>query len=80
MNPGFRLALLGGCVLVAALVSPHSARVVTEDVLGPYALRRAVAGETDLARSVPVEGQNSPEALHDDAHGDHHPEDAHDAP
>jgi hypothetical protein len=50
MIPAMRLALLGGCVIVTALVSPTSARVVTEDLLGPNALRPASADGVDLAR------------------------------
>lgn len=80
MTPGIRLSLLGGCVLVAALVSPYSARVVTEDLLGPYALPCVAACETDLANAVSVEAQIVHEDSHGDVHGDADPETAHDAP
>lgn len=80
MSPGFRLSLLGGCVLVAALVSPYSARVVTEDLLGPYALQRVDASETDLANAVYLDVPSVPEDPHGDARGDADHETAHDAP
>lgn len=49
IHPTLRLALLGGCVLVAALVSPTSARVFVEDLLGPHALRPASTDEVVTA-------------------------------
>lgn len=77
MNASLRLTLLGGCVLVAALVSPHSARVVTEDLLGPYASNGADEPALDLAH---YEAVDSIEDTTGDADGDADPESAHDAP
>jgi len=71
------LALLGGCVLVAALVCPHAARVAVEDWIGPYALRFD-AHDTDFAH-VPliIVGE---EDFDRDVYRDADYESAHDAP
>lgn len=80
MKPGLRLALLAGCVFVAALVSPQAARVAAEDCLGPYALSGFEALETRVANALP-----SARAIRSEEHpGDHDrdadPEALHDAP
>jgi len=69
MIPAMRLALLGGCVIVTALVSPTSARVVTEDLLGPHALRPASALGVDLARIANEELAAFAEATSDEELG-----------
>jgi len=80
MNPGIRLCFLGGCVLVAALVSPHSARVASEDLLGPYACPSAEGSGLDLANAVSVEVPLVHEDSSGDVHRDADSEIAHDAP
>lgn len=80
MNPTLRLALLGGCVLVAALVSPTSARVFVEDLLGPHALRPANSDEVVTAQSASLAFEVSTldsEAIPENAW---HHEAGHDAP
>jgi hypothetical protein len=66
MIPVMRLALLGGCVIVTALVSPTSARVVAEDFLGPHALRPASAAGLDPAHIPSDELAAFVEATSDD--------------
>lgn len=77
MKPGFRLTLLGGCVLVAALVCPHTARVAVEDWLGPYS-SHSEAHDADFAH-VPLI-QLDAEDYARDVDGDADSESAHDAP
>jgi hypothetical protein len=74
MKPGLRLALLAGCVFVAALVSPGAARVAVEDVLGPY--RACAAGGALLG----AHATTALEPVHRDDHGDARPQIALDAP
>jgi len=77
MNPGCRLTLLGGCVLVAALVCPHTARIAGEDWLGPY-VTHLDAHDTDFAH-VPLIPSDA-EDFARDVDGDDDSESAHDAP
>lgn len=80
MSPGVRLALLAGCVVVAALVCPSMARVAGEDLLGPYAPKGSYASGTALANAASAVNPVDEEEMHGDAHGDADPEAAHDAP
>ncbi len=80
MTPTLRLALLGGCVLVAALVSPTSARVFVEDLLGPHALRPASTDEVVTAHSAPLAFEVQSEDSEAIAENAWHHEAGHDAP
>lgn len=80
MKPGLRLALLAGCVFVAALVSPQAARVAAEDCLGPYALTGFEGLETRVATALPSARTVRFEEGHGDSDGDVDPEAHHDAP
>lgn len=80
MNPTLRLALLGGCVLVAALVSPTSARVFVEDLLGPRALRPASSDEVVTAQSASLAFEVSTLDSEASAENAWHHEAGHDAP
>ncbi len=76
MKAGCRLTLLSGCVLVAALVCPETARVVLEDLIGPYAVR-GDALDTDFAHVPLIQDE---EDFARDVDGDADFESAHDAP
>lgn len=80
MNPGARLALLVGCVLVAALVCPSTARVAVEDVLGPYAERVDGGSPTAAVATVCFVTTTDSEEESGDARGDADPEATHEAP
>lgn len=80
MIPLVRLALLGGCVIVTALVSPTSARVLTEDLLGSHALQPASDIASDTARVEAIEWAAFAEASEEDGRIPADPEAGHDAP
>ncbi len=80
MKPGLRLALLVGCVAVAALVSPTSARVVLEDLVGPHALRPETSCEFAADGAGIASSESSPEDSEEIARNVVDLEAGHDAP